>query len=165
MRSHRPFRAAGIFVFVLLAGAAHAEPIYRYDGLGRVTHVIEAHQTATFTYDPAGAVTSITIVLPAGTARGIAPLALSLGEMSPSPIQRSGSLRFTLPRRVPVRLTLLDAAGREVARPVDQVMDPGMRVVTFQPTRLATGEYSLRLESEGTVLTRAFRIENRLSNR
>jgi len=75
--------------------------------------------------------------------------------ISPHPIRETADLRFVLPSAVPVRLELIDLAGRRVrtlardtARPV------GPQSVKFRRNGLASGLYFLRLETPMGVATR-----------
>lgn len=54
-----------------------------------------------------------------------APAGLALGRPAPEPFRSSVRIPFTLGARAPVRLTLLDLAGREVARLVDGELSAG----------------------------------------
>lgn len=153
-------RTAAILVALalpaLFASQAAAQS-YTYDSMGRLTSVSDALSTTTYTYDPNGNLLSWTVMLEVtGAEEEAAPLVFSLGPMSPNPIQREGTLRLTIPREGHVSLRIFDVKGRQVARPVDGRLDPGVRVLRFAPTRLASGVYFLRLESNGKSLDRRF---------
>lgn len=152
-----------LLICLLFAGptmGSVAAQTYNYDGLGRLTQVIEPLQTTTYTYDASGNLLStITVLAASGVESGpTAPLAFTMSKVAPNPIQSTGSLRFTVPERGHVRLHIFNVAGREIARPVDEVLEPGSRVVRLVPSRLAAGVYFFRLEWNGKALTRRFSI-------
>ncbi len=59
--------------------------------------------------------------------------------------QSSTLVRFVVNQAGPVRLTIHDATGREIARPVDTELMPGAHQVVFTPTRFPSGNYFVRL--------------------
>lgn len=59
--------------------------------------------------------------------------------------QSSTIMRFVVNQAGPVRLTIHDASGREIARPVDTELMPGAHQVVFTPTRFPSGNYFVRL--------------------
>jgi len=72
----------------------------------------------------------------------------------PNPFIDVTTLRFRLASRGRVRLTLHDVAGREVARLVDEVRDPGAQAEALEGGGLASGVYFVRLEAQGRTWTR-----------
>jgi hypothetical protein len=70
----------------------------------------------------------------------------------PNPFSASTSLSFVLPAAGPVRLTVHDVAGREVARLADGWTDAGHHSVTFRGDGLKSGVYWYRLSAGGTQI-------------
>jgi hypothetical protein len=58
----------------------------------------------------------------------------------------------------PLSLRVFDAQGREVARPLDRTLAPGLQVVPFDASRLAPGVYFYRLQDGGSSRTRKLHI-------
>jgi hypothetical protein len=85
---------------------------------------------------------------------------VQLSSVEPNPFSRATTLRFVLPRRGPVRLSVLDVAGRTVQVLVDGAAPAGPTNLRWNGrdtagSRVANGVYFFRLESEqGTRVTR-----------
>lgn len=67
----------------------------------------------------------------------------------PNPFNNGATLALDLPLRGPVQVVMVDVCGREVARPVDGVMEAGRRVLRLDGTGLASGVYFLRISAGG----------------
>jgi len=80
----------------------------------------------------------------------IPPVTLVLGRPAPSPARASFRIAFDLPRSAPVRLSLLDVQGREVARLRDGAFEPGRHEADVDTRRFAPGLYFVRLRSGGS---------------
>jgi hypothetical protein len=72
----------------------------------------------------------------------------------PNPFNPVTTVRFGLPRRVQVTLTVYNTLGQQVARLVDGDVDAGYHEVKFDGTRLASGVYFYRLTAGSYVETR-----------
>ncbi len=86
-------------------------------------------------------------------------LALALDGPWPQPAASVALLRITLPRASPVRLVMLDVAGREVAKLLDGPLDPGQHTMRWEfraaaRAPLRDGVYFATLEVEGRRLSR-----------
>ena len=80
------------------------------------------------------------------------PRTFTLGQNYPNPFRSATTLPYALDRAASVRVTVFDAAGREIA-----VLDEGSRAtgdhtVDFDAAGLASGTYLYRLEAEGAVV-------------
>ena len=74
----------------------------------------------------------------------------------PNPFRDATGVDAALVREAPLRVTVLDVLGREVAVLHDGVLAAGRRHrVHLDGSGLSSGLYALRFESEGAVLTRA----------
>jgi hypothetical protein len=94
-------------------------------------------------------------VASAGTS--LRPLRLEAG---PNPFNPTTTLRFSLPEAGPVRLQVVDLAGRRVAVLRDGPLAAGFHAVTWQPRALASGVYLARLEAGSrTATTRLLLVE------
>ncbi len=86
-----------------------------------------------------------------GAEATLASQALTAG---PNPFATETTLRFGLAEAGPVRLTVYDVLGREVARLAEQQMEAGPQSVTFEASGLPAGVYLVRLEAGDRVETR-----------
>ena len=80
------------------------------------------------------------------------PGTFTLGQNYPNPFRSATTLPYALDRAASVRVTVFDAAGREIA-----VLDEGSRgtgdhTVDFDAAGLASGTYLYRLEADGAVV-------------
>ena len=82
-----------------------------------------------------------------------------LGQNSPNPCIATTHIRFELPRRSKVKISIYDALGRSVRVLVDEIMEPGEHTVQWDGRntsgqRLSSGVYFYRMHSEGFSATR-----------
>ena len=94
-----------------------------------------------------------------GTAAGIAeqrvqPLVYALSQNFPNPFNPSTLIRYQLAGAGPVRLTVYDILGREVATLVDGMQQPGAHEARFDGGGLSSGVYLYRLQTYGFVQQR-----------
>jgi hypothetical protein len=85
---------------------------------------------------------------------GSVPDKFSLNQNYPNPFNPSTNIEFGLPRRSQVKLRVFDITGREVAAPVDQVLDAGNYKIFFDAGNLTSGVYFYRLQTDSFVETR-----------
>ncbi len=85
--------------------------------------------------------------------RSMAPPVIAPIAVYPNPSQARTTLRFTLDKSAPVRLTVHDALGREVAVLADGVREAGVHTVVLDGRGLPAGVYAWRLETTGHVQT------------
>ena len=69
------------------------------------------------------------------------PDAYALDQNYPNPFNPQTTITYDLPESVPVRLTIYDALGREVARLIDGVQPAGTHRAVWDAGRLASGLY------------------------
>jgi hypothetical protein len=100
-----------------------------------------------------GTVTSNAAMLTVTTGSGVEEdngvnggLRLSVG---PNPAGDIAEIRFTLPRSGVAHITIADAAGRVVGRPVDAAMSAGDHSVSFNAASLPNGAYFVELALGG----------------
>ena len=91
---------------------------------------------------------------PVADAPGASPNALALSPPAPNPTASRVQFRYTLPTASPMRLSVLDVLGREVALLYDGRQLEGAHAASWSAESVAAGLYILRLESEGAVRTR-----------
>lgn len=75
------------------------------------------------------------------------PVRFALDQNFPNPFNPSTTLKFALPSAGPVRLTVHDAIGREVAVLTEGEYDAGFYAVPFHARSFASGVYFARLRS------------------
>ena len=73
---------------------------------------------------------------------------------APNPAAGRSLVRFEVPRSTPVRLSLLDVQGREVAVLADGVREPGRYTAALDASDLRAGIYFVRMQAGSTKLTR-----------
>ena len=86
------------------------------------------------------------------------PAAFRLHGNYPNPFNPSTEIRFSLPERAPVTLTVVDLRGRVVARLVDETLAAGSYRYTFTASNLPSGVYLYRLQAGSVEDTRAMTL-------
>ncbi|NNF58942.1 MAG: T9SS type A sorting domain-containing protein [Rhodothermaceae bacterium] len=81
------------------------------------------------------------------------PSTFALLSASPNPFNAATTVRYDVPEAGPVRLTVFDALGRQVAVLVDDDHAPGQHAVVFEARGLPSGRYLMRMEAGGAVQT------------
>ena len=84
----------------------------------------------------------------------IHPQAFTLGAPWPNPFNPVARIPYALLRPMPVRLSVHNLLGQEVAVLVDGVMPAGTHQVAFRSGRLASGLYFVTLDAGGRAETR-----------
>jgi hypothetical protein len=79
------------------------------------------------------------------------PGAFALAQNYPNPFNPSTTIKFSLGKSAPVRLTVYNMLGQLVARLVDGHLDAGEHTAVFSAKNLATGVYIYRLEAGNYV--------------
>jgi hypothetical protein len=82
------------------------------------------------------------------------PLACSLGEAYPNPFNPSTTIRYGLPNRSHVTLTVFNTLGQQIATIVDGEEEAGYHEVSFNASGMASGVYLYRLSAENLVQVR-----------
>lgn len=86
------------------------------------------------------------------------PEVFELGQNFPNPFNPTTTIQFSIPSSVagsvPVRLSVFDMLGREVAILVDEARPAGRHTVTFNASALGSGVYLYRLQSGSMTETR-----------
>jgi hypothetical protein len=108
-----------------------------------------------------------TTLLPQGVAGvdvGTPAPRLALGVVSANPTSREAALRFDLTRQGPVRLTIYNAAGQRVREIVGGDFPPGQWFAKWNGLEnggltAPSGVYFVRLDAEGTAITRKIVVE------
>jgi cyanophycinase len=77
-----------------------------------------------------------------------------LSQSYPNPFNPATRLQFRIARHQPVRLSVYDLTGKEIATLLDRPVDPGTYSVTFDGSGLASGVYFCRLVSPLYAQTR-----------
>ena len=77
-----------------------------------------------------------------------------LAQNYPNPFNPSTTISYSIPSRSSVKLSVFDIIGKEVARLVDETQSAGHHTITFDGSRLASGVYFYRLETNSTVAMR-----------
>jgi hypothetical protein len=84
------------------------------------------------------------------------PKSPSLDQNYPNPFNPTTTIRFALPRRSHVTLSVFNTLGQQVATLVNAVEEPGEHSVRFDGGGLASGVYFYRLRAGDYVATKRF---------
>ena len=79
----------------------------------------------------------------------------TLDQNYPNPFNPSTLIRFALPEKVHVNLTLYNLLGQKIATLVNETRPPGRHEVTFDATGLSSGTFIYRLEAGEYMETRS----------
>jgi hypothetical protein len=114
----------------------------------------------TVTMDASKSIAAEFLRQPTGVDHPPASLAFTLGAVRPNPASRLARIEYTVGRSSMVRLSILDVAGREVARLVDGVRLAGTYFAAWdvRGVRAAAGVYFVRYETTAGNLTRRFAL-------
>lgn len=96
-----------------------------------------------------GIVTGIT-----ETGNGVLPQSYSLEQNYPNPFNPVTNIPFTVPKQSDVRLVVYNQLGQEVARLVEQPMQPGSYVVDWDAGQVSSGVYFYRMDAGNFSETR-----------
>jgi hypothetical protein len=89
----------------------------------------------------------------AAAAEGV-PGTFRLEQNYPNPFNPSTTIRYSIPRRSHVTLTVFSLLGQQVAVLVGAQQDAGSHEIRFDASGLASGVYFYRLTAEGHTGTR-----------
>lgn len=89
-----------------------------------------------------------TVVALYGTDNGGLPISYSLHQNYPNPFNPSTQIAFDLPSASHVELAIYNVLGQEVKTLVNQQMEAGSHVVTFDGSSLASGIYFYRISTD-----------------
>jgi hypothetical protein len=82
------------------------------------------------------------------------PADFSLEQNYPNPFNPATTIRYSVPRRSQVTLTVFNTLGQAVSTLVSGIEDAGFHEVKFDGAGLASGVYFYRLQTEGFLQTR-----------
>jgi hypothetical protein len=88
------------------------------------------------------------------TSSGSLPERCSLEQNYPNPFNPSTTIRYSLPQRSHVSLTVFNTLGQKVTTVVEGEMEAGVHEVKFDASRLASGVYLYRIQAGNFVQTR-----------
>ncbi len=85
---------------------------------------------------------------------GIVATSFELSQNYPNPFNPTTSIRYSIPKASVVSLKVFDILGREVMTVVNQYQEEGSYTVSLDATKLSSGMYVYRLESNSFALTK-----------
>jgi outer membrane protein assembly factor BamB len=83
-----------------------------------------------------------------------APMSFALSQNYPNPFNPSTTIRYGLPARLHVSLTVFNALGQQVAQIVNGEMDAGYHEVKFEAQSVSSGVYFYRIQAGEFVQTK-----------
>jgi minor extracellular serine protease Vpr len=84
------------------------------------------------------------------------PVLFALEQNYPNPFNSSTTIRFSIPGRQKVRLSVYDLLGREVVTLIDTEMKAGLHSVVYDANGLASGVYLYKLSVDSFVSVKRF---------
>ncbi len=81
------------------------------------------------------------------------PKKFALDQNFPNPFNPTTNIRYSLPQSSKVKLTVYDVLGRTVAVLVNKVQNTGNYIINFDASRLSSGMYFYRLETNKATFT------------
>jgi hypothetical protein len=81
------------------------------------------------------------------------PESYSLLQNYPNPFNPSTKISFDLPKESPVKITIYNMLGKEIATVLDEVKPAGRHNVTFNGDNLSSGVYIARMEAGDKVFS------------
>jgi hypothetical protein len=86
--------------------------------------------------------------------QGSLPTGFSLGQNYPNPFNPVTNISFSLPKTSAVKLEIYNMMGQKVATLVEDLLDAGQHIATWDGSRMASGVYLYRLEAGGFIETK-----------
>jgi hypothetical protein len=86
------------------------------------------------------------------------PRRYALGQNYPNPFNPATTIRYELPQKSAVQLTVFNALGQQVAQLVNGDMEQGFHEVRFDGKNLSSGMYFYRILAGEFVQTRTFML-------
>jgi hypothetical protein len=86
------------------------------------------------------------------------PLRFALEQNYPNPFNPSTTIRFSLPERSVVRVTVYNPLGQEVAAIFDGTLEAGVHSLPFYGSHLASGLYFYRMQTNRFVGTKGMML-------
>jgi len=91
-------------------------------------------------------------------AEAATPITFALQQNYPNPFNPTTTITYSLPHTARVTLTVHDILGQELAKVVDETVEPGVHTVSFDGARLASCVYFYRLQSDAFVQTKVMTL-------
>jgi hypothetical protein len=82
------------------------------------------------------------------------PTGFRLGQNYPNPFNPTTTIRYALPHRSHVTLTVFNTLGQQVAQLINGDIDAGYHEIQFNATNLASGVYFYRIQAGSYVETK-----------
>ena len=84
------------------------------------------------------------------------PDAFALEQNYPNPFNPSTTIRYALPKRTHVTLSVFNTLGQQVATLVNESQEAGTHDVRFDGSMIASGTYFYRIQAGDNVQTKKF---------
>ncbi|MGB5874179.1 MAG: TIM-barrel domain-containing protein, partial [Bacteroidota bacterium] len=78
----------------------------------------------------------------------------TLRQNFPNPFNPSTLIEYSVPERSHVRILVFDVLGREIQKVLDEMVEPGLHKVEWDPEGVAGGVYFYRMEAGGFLITK-----------
>ncbi len=120
----------------------------------RLFHRVLTTDGQTTTEGPVAQLTPVRGTLTALDDDADVPGGVRLAQNYPNPFNPATRIEYVVDRASPVRLTVYDVLGREIAELVEGAVAPGTHAAVFEAGERPGGVYVYRLEAGGWVRTR-----------
>jgi hypothetical protein len=87
-------------------------------------------------------------------AGNVVPAVYELSQNYPNPFNPSTTIRYAIPQRSHVTLSVFNALGQDVATLVNESQEAGFHDVKFEGTNLASGVYLYRIQAGSFIQTK-----------
>jgi len=116
-----------------------------------VYHTDDAGQLGQYVVNPEFSTVSFSLTEAAGANL---PKQFALNQNYPNPFNPSTTISFALPKPSHVELSIFNVLGQQVVKLADGQFDAGEHAVTFDASRMASGVYFYRIQTDENTETR-----------
>jgi hypothetical protein len=82
------------------------------------------------------------------------PLTFGLSQNYPNPFNPSTRISFQVPEKSNINVSIYDILGNKITTLLNEIKQPGQYDITFDASRLSSGVYFYKLQSDKFVITK-----------
>ena len=86
------------------------------------------------------------------------PIAYQLNQNYPNPFNPVTQISFSMPETAHVTIEIFNVTGQRIATLINEQRDAGHHTIAFDGSRLASGVYTYRMQTENFIKTRKFTL-------